>query len=231
MKTHEALPVFDDNGINLADPHDRRGIKTEYISLVQEQALALYVGHGSGAALDVGCGYGRMCNALAALGFAVTGVEPSERVLGVAAERNPQHTWRVGKIPELPFSEQSFDLVCLFNVARAMHLMGIADACQSLTQLVRPGGRLVVIDNLRRGDARYLPEDWFNQTFARDGLRLVHKVPIRASRWPLIYLIRYGLIPRRWLPRIAQWEIQRMARKQRVPRVSYYNYLFIYEKS
>lgn len=230
MKDHAHLPVYDDSGINLADPHDRLGIKTEYISLVQEQALALHVGQGRGAALDVGCGYGRMSNALATLGFRMTGVEPSERVLRVAAERNPQHTWVVGKMPDLPFQAQSFDLVCLFNVARVMHLLGIAEACRSLTRLVRPGGRLVVIDNLREGNAQYLPEAWFDQTFARDGLRQVLKVPIRASRWPLIYLIRYGLIPQRWLPRIAAWEVRRMARKRRPPRWSYYNYLFIYEK-
>lgn len=227
----EELPAFDDNGINLADPGDARGYKTDYISLVQAKALRAYIGKGSGRAVDIGCGYGRMCDALAALGYAVTGVEPSERVLRVAAVRRPQYEWRVGRMPDLPFEDERFDLVCLFNVARSLHLMKIAEICQSVTRLVKPGGRLVVIDNLREHDARYLPETWFDETFVRDGLRPVLKVPIRASRWPVIYLVRYGLIPRRWFDAIAGWELRRMARKTRVPRFSYYNYLFVYEKS
>lgn len=231
MNEYQNLPVFDDNGINLADPNDKRGEKTAYISLVQAKALRKYVGSGSGKALDVGCGYGRMCDALVALGYSVTGVEPSERVLRMAAARRPNLQWRVGSMPDLPFPDESFDLVCLFNVARALHLMHVADVCGSLVRLVRRGGRLIVIDNLRVGDARYLPETWFDETFARDGLRRTRKVAIRASRWPLIWLIRYGLVPNRWFDAIAAWELRRMARKQRVPRLSYYNYLFVYEKS
>lgn len=228
---YEELPAFDDNGINLADPGDTLGYKTDYISLVQSKALQRYVGFGSGSAVDIGCGYGRMCDALAALGYTVTGLEPSERILRVAKTLRPQHEWHVGCMPELPFADEAFDLVCLFNVARALHLMKIAEVCQSAARIVKPGGRLVIIDNLRKHDIRYLPETWFDETFARDGLQPVLKVPIRASRWPVIYLIRYGLIPRRWFDAIARWELRRMARKTRVPRFSYYNYLFIYEKS
>ena len=231
MNDHQDLPVFDDHGINLADPHDRRGHKTAYISQVQAHALRTYLGRGTGHALDIGCGYGRMCDALASLGYAVTGVDPSARVLRVAATRRTACTWRVGQLPDLPFPDQSFDLVCLFNVARALHLMNAADVCRGAGRLVRPGGRLVVIDNLRAGDARFLPQAWFDETFARDGLRPVRAVAIRASRWPIIYLIRYGLVPRRWFDAIARCEVRRMARKKRVPRLSYFNYMFVYEKS
>ena len=231
MTENDELPVFDDNGINLADPHDALGHKTNYISLVQTKALQNYLGHGSGRALDVGCGYGRMCDALAELGYDVTGVEPSERVLNFAAARRPQHTWCVGSMPDLPFDDASFDLVCLFNVARSLHLLNIAHVCKSLPPLVKPGGRLVVIDNLRHQDSRYLPEDWFGQTFALDGFHLLQRIPIRSSRWPMIYLIRYGLIPACWFHAIANWELRRMKKKNRVPRYSYHNYLFIYERT
>jgi len=135
-------------------------------------------------------------------------------------------------MPELPFADETFELACLFNiVTRPLHLLNIADVCQSVARLVKPGGRLVVIDNLRKHDTRYLPEAWFDETFARDGLRPMLKMPIRASRWPVIYLIRYGLIPRRWFDAIANWELRRMVRKTKVSRFSYYNYLFVYEKA
>ncbi|QNH11640.1 hypothetical protein HEP75_01061 [Xanthomonas sp. SI] len=110
-------------------------------------------------------------------------------------------------------------------------LLGKADICRSAPRLVKPGGQLAVIDNLKVGDGRYLQEPWFDETFARNGLRRVLKLPIRNSRWPVVYLIRYGLIPTHWLAAIAEWELKRMAKKRMPSRLSYYNYLFIYEKS
>jgi len=230
MNDHLALPVFDDQGINLADPNDTLGYKTKYISMVQEKSLSRYLGHAAGQALDIGCGYGRMAGALSSLGYDVTGVEPSERVLKVASELQPQHHWHVGGLPDLPVPKDSFDLVCLFNVARSLHLIGMAEVCSASARYVKPGGRLVVIDNLRKDDDRYLPEKWFESAFAKDGLQLVLKKPIRASRWPIIYVIRYGLIPQALLSRIANWELNRMEKKKRVPRFSYHNYMFVFEK-
>jgi len=231
MTDHDTLPIFDDNGVNIADPHDTLGLKTKYISLLQAKALQKYVGQGDGKTLDVGCGYGRMCDVLAELGYDVTGVDPSERVLKIAAARRPQYQWQVGSMPDLPFEDASFDLVCLFNViTRPLHLLKIADVCTSLPRLVKPGGYLVVIDNLRQQDPRYLPAEWFDQTFTINGLRPLHRIPIRSSRWPIIYLIRYGLIPTSWFDTIANWELKRMAKKIKIPRLSYHSYLFIYER-
>jgi SAM-dependent methyltransferase len=230
MKKYNKLPVFDDSGINIADPHDTLGYKTDYISLVQNKALKNHIASGNGKVLDVGCGYGRMSDTLSELGYEVVGVEPSERVLEVARGLRPQHEWYVGKLPDLPFEKESFELVCLFNVARSLHLMKIADVCESACRYVKSGGSLIVIDNLRCGDNRFLEESWFEKTFTRDGLRLTKKIAIRSSRWPLIYLIRYGLVPRSLFNAVANWELSRMEKKKKIPRLSYYNYLFIFEK-
>lgn len=231
MNKHRKLPVYDDKGINLADPHDALGYKTEYISILQKKALERYVGKSNGNALDVGCGYGRMAECLGELGYHVTGVEPSERVISVAAQHQPEHCWKVGALPDLPVAKESFELVCLFNVARALHLMDIADVCSPLPEYVKPGGRLVIVDNIRHGDKRYLPEVWFDNFFLRDNLKLVTKKPIRASRWFMIYLIRYGLIPRKWFNRIADWELNKMANETTTPKFSYYNYIYVFEKN
>lgn len=225
------LPKFDDDGNNLADPKDARGNKSAYIETLHERAVEMYVGRGTGRALDLGCGYGRMGPSLSGLGYQLFGLEPSMRVLRGMVDRSCYVGLCNAAMPELPFRDETLDLVCLFGVARMVHLLGKAAVCEAVPRLVRPGGRLVVIDNLRRGDARYLPEQWFDETFARDGLRCTRKVAIRASRWPLIYMIRYGLIPERWFDAIADRELRRMARKTRVPRFSYYNYLFVYERS
>lgn len=227
------LPVFDDAGINLADPHDRRGLKTDYISRLQELALERIVGRGSGPALDLGCGYGRMTSRLATLGYRMTGMDPSLRVLRYASlnQSEANANWCVGKLPELPFGNQSFPLVFLLNVARPLHLLGLLDCCSDAARVVSKGGRLIVLDNIRRDHADYVAEDWFVEFFQRQGLRLRERIAIRSSRWPVIYLIRYGLVPRKWFDRIANWELRRMARRKRAPRWSYHNVVFVFERA
>jgi hypothetical protein len=64
----------------------------------------------------------------------------------------------------------------------------------------------------------------------KEGLRLVRRVPLRAARWWMIYLIRYGLIPESLYGRIADWELARMAKRQGSPRWQYWNTLFVFEK-
>jgi SAM-dependent methyltransferase len=231
VKRYSKLPLFDDQGINLADPYDTLGHKTEYISLLQKKALIKYVGESNGDALDVGCGYGRMAVCLAELGYHVTGVEPSERVISVAAQQQPEYCWKVGALPDLPVAKESFELVCLFNVARALKLMNIENICSTLPDYVRPGGKLVIIDNIRHADSRFLSEDWFDKFFLRDNFKLIEKKPIRASRWFMIYLIRYGLIPKSWFDKIAEWELERMSKKTKSPRLSYYNYIYVFKKN
>lgn len=230
MNKSEELPKFDDKGVNLSDPHDKLGFKTKYISLVQEKALRKYIPKNSGSALDIGCGYGRMSSIIASLGFEVTGVEPSERVLNFAKKIFPEHQWFTGELPDLPVEKKAFDLVCLLSVARVLHLMDILDVTKTIPNYVKPGGKILIIDNIKEGDKRYIPESWFFNAFQDSGFYLSNKIPIRASRWPLIYMIRYGIVPECWFNAIAEWELNRMQKKKKAPKLSYHNYLFIYEK-
>ena len=46
------VPLYDDAGINLADPHDARGHKTAYISHLQIEGLRRVLGPVSGVAAD-----------------------------------------------------------------------------------------------------------------------------------------------------------------------------------
>jgi len=223
-------PLFDDDGNNLADPGDRTGRKSEYIQILHERAIQLHLRPSKGYALDIGCGLGRMGKALCELGYDVIGLDPSLRVLKSIPEKSRYAGIVNAALPQLPFRDESFDLVCLFGVARMVHLLGKAKICGDAIKFVKPGGHLAVIENIRTGDNRYLQEPWFEEIFSRGGLSLMIKIPIRASRWPVIYLIRYGLIPKSWFPAIVEWELSRMAKKKAPPRLSYHNYLFIYKK-
>lgn len=226
----EFLPRFDDQGVNIADPHDHRGDKTDYISLLQTLALERYVGRGSGLALDVGCGYGRMSGALQDLGWSVVGVDPSLRVLKAAARYFSQGRWCTGALPNLPFVDGAFDLVLAQSLLRSLHLNRVLAAASDIPRVVRAGGRLVVVDNIRAGHRAYVEEDRIVCMFTGDGMRLVERRPIRHARWWGIYMIRYGLLPRAWHLHIARYELKRLAQLSRLPRWQYTNVLYVFEK-
>lgn len=230
MKQSNNLPQYDDAGINLADPCDRLGYKTEYISRLQTKALSLHLSSKKGRALDIGCGYGRMTQRLAEAGYEISGMDPSVRVLRFARATSPQINWFSGRLPEIPCPDNCFSTIFLLNVIRPLHLQGIKDVCRGIARILEPGGQLAIIDNIRQTDERYFEEDWLIEHFTSQGLSLKRRVPIRASRWFMIYLIRYGLVPRILWDNIAEWELRRMAARKAAPRFSYYNVLWIFER-
>lgn len=105
--------------------------------------------------LDLGCGAGHAGFAVAATGAAVTAVDTSERMLEtarlLAEERNLAGYEAVrADVSALPFPAASFDAV----VSRysAHHWPDVALAMRQAARVVRPGGRVVVIDTVAPED-------------------------------------------------------------------------------
>ena len=73
-----------------------------------------------GRALDVGCGTGTLAARLAAEGYEVTGIDPSEGMLDVLRERTPEVEAVQGSGTDLPFADDSFDVV--MSVAVMHHM-------------------------------------------------------------------------------------------------------------
>jgi 2-polyprenyl-6-hydroxyphenyl methylase / 3-demethylubiquinone-9 3-methyltransferase len=71
-------------------------------------------------ALDVGCGGGLLAEEFAAMGFAVTGIDPSEASLAAArahaAASGMRIDYRPGSGDELPFENETFDVVYCCDV-------------------------------------------------------------------------------------------------------------------
>jgi SAM-dependent methyltransferase len=225
------VPLYDDAGINLADPHDANGHKTAYISHLQLEALRRLLAPVSGVAADVGCGYGRMTSALHRLGFdRVIGIDPSARVIEAARRLSPEIDFRVGALPSLPLALGEVGTVFILNVLRALHLQGITDVASGAALSLSPGGRLVVLDNLRKDHPDYLKENDVLALFESVGLRLVARESIRGARWPWVPMLKFGLVPHRLYPLLASFELAWMKMRPTAPRWQYINVIWVFEK-
>jgi len=73
--------------------------------------------------LDVGCGTGALCAVLSDLGFDATGLDPAEKMLGVAKRKaagRPVGFVTGNVLDGLPFEDNSFDVAIASYVAHGM---------------------------------------------------------------------------------------------------------------
>lgn len=92
---------------------------------------------------DVGCGSGMAALIASGLGAAVSGLDAAEKLLEIARDRVPAGDFRLGEMEQLPFADETFDIVTGFN-----SFQYAADPVAALAQarhITKPAGRLVVM--------------------------------------------------------------------------------------
>ncbi|MBL4769371.1 MAG: class I SAM-dependent methyltransferase [Rhodobacteraceae bacterium] len=100
------------------------------------------VGNGT-TYLDVGCGSGMAVNLAADLGADVSGIDASEDLLAIAKERVPSANIYSGDMEELPFEDNSFDVVTGFNSFQyaGNPVIALAEA----RRVTKPNGYVVIM--------------------------------------------------------------------------------------
>ena len=108
-------------------------------------------------ALDVGCGGGLMAEEVAAMGFAVTGVDPAAAAIDVAAQHARRSgldiAYQVAAGEALPFEEGQFDLVYCCDVLE--HVADLPRVIAESARVLRSGG-FYFFDTVNRTNASKL---------------------------------------------------------------------------
>ena len=108
---------------------------------------AFVLPRGDERALDVGTGAGALALALAPIVREVVGVDRVPELLALARERAPANvTFVEGDAEHLPFDDGSFDLA---GTQRTLHHVPRPElVLAELVRVTRPGGRLLVVDQI-----------------------------------------------------------------------------------
>jgi 2-polyprenyl-6-hydroxyphenyl methylase/3-demethylubiquinone-9 3-methyltransferase len=94
--------------------------------------------------LDIGCGGGLLCEPMSRLGFAVTGVDPSERNIGTAMAHagSLPIAYRAASAEVLVAEGAAFDVV--LNMEVVEHVADLRAYLMACARLVKPGGLMIV---------------------------------------------------------------------------------------
>jgi ubiquinone/menaquinone biosynthesis C-methylase UbiE len=189
------------------DTSDRFARTAERIAARQDARaarLAAEVGEfvrprGDEHALDVGTGAGALAFALAPLVREIVGLDPVPELLELARARaRPNTEFVEGDGTALPFPDASFDLA---GTHRTLHHVAQPERIVAeLARVTRPGGRVLVVDQLAPDDpaaaaalhefettrdpshARLLTDAELRELFAANGLVLLRERPKEERR-------------------------------------------------
>ena len=200
------------------DPADRRGHKNHYVDLLQKIALEERLDlKGDELVLDFGCGSGRVAYWIAPKVKKVIGLESTPGMIEVA-ERN-RTAENVGfmvydgvRFPSFP---HPFDLILSVGVLQYMGGEVLKKTVAELARYLRRDGKGCLIEQASDNSKIERPKvEEYLQAFKQSKLECLQHYPIRNGRWWMLYLIRYGMIPKRWFRRIACYELAKRRREK-----------------
>lgn len=145
MKLLEQTPAKYDRGMQILSLGQIRDIKRE---------VASFVGPGQ-SVLEIGCGTGSLAALMTERGAEVTAIDVSEPMLAVAREAAPAAKLFHMTATEIDrFGASSFDRIVSTLVLSELSSDEVDYVLRATTLLLKPGGTLVLADEVRPGGWR-----------------------------------------------------------------------------
>jgi ubiquinone/menaquinone biosynthesis C-methylase UbiE len=132
------------------DDHDGHGIKSTEEREAWKEVFTKVIPAGSSEVLDVGCGTGELSLLLAGMGYSVTGLDLSEKMLEKAKAKagagGMAIKYDIGDAENPPYEDNSFSAV--FNRHVLWTLPNPGNALLGWKRVLRPGGRVMIVDGV-----------------------------------------------------------------------------------
>ena len=200
------------------DPADRKGHKNYYIDLLQKVALEEVLElKGDEVVLDFGCGSGRFSYWMAPKVRKVVGLEITPEMIDLAeANRTVENVeFMVYDGVHFPSFPYPFDVILSVGVLQILGEELLKKALSGLAGYLKGDGRICLIEQASDNPEVERPKvEEYLQAFNKSKLECFRHYPIRNGRWWMLYLIRYGMIPKRWFRGIACYELDKRRREK-----------------
>lgn len=112
-----------------------------------------------GMYLDIGCGTGNYTSELQKKGLRLIGIDPSEKMLGVARLKNNHVDWRKGRVENIELSDNSVDGIIASLTIH--HWTDLNKGFSELHRVLKPHGNVVIFTSTPRQMEGY----WLNHYF------------------------------------------------------------------
>jgi SAM-dependent methyltransferase len=142
-----------------------------------DDAVRWLAGEAPCDVVDLGAGTGKLTRSLVALGHTVVAVEPLPEMIAQLRASVPQATAVGGGAEAIPLASASADVV---TVAQAFHWFDQAVALSEIARVLRPGGRIALVWNVRDESETWVAE-LSDAMVGRTGVDAGAAEPIDAS--------------------------------------------------
>ncbi len=185
------------------DRSDTLGAKNRIVDLIHRRALANQLPiESSGVTLDFGSGVGRLSGWLAERSGRVIGLEVTPEMVAIARRRvtSPNVSWALFDGDRIPVASGSVRRV--LSVYVLQHVIGgdrLRSLAFELARVVTPGGRLVMIEQVRQDQPKELDgleqrlASTYTSAFEAAGFRAEAAEPIRVPSRIATALSKVGM--------------------------------------
>ena len=130
----------------VAEEYDR--VRSDYPAEIVDAACSIATLGSGSAVLEIGCGTGKLTEALARRGLHVEAVDPGERMIEVARRRvggSPHVTFRIGRFEELELPDGEF--AAAFS-ATAFHWIDPSVGWAKVARVLQQGGTFALVTHV-----------------------------------------------------------------------------------